>query len=1683
MKKQARSTQAETVLAESESRFRAMSDASPLGIFVTDEAGDCTYTNSAHQRISGLTPDAALGKGWSEAIHPEDRERIYTEWYAAARAKKSFESVHRFLHSDGKIVWVNVKASAIHGGNGEVTGYVGAVEDITERRSIEEALRNRDRELTDFLENATVGLHWVAGDGTIIWANRAELEMLGYAREEYFGHHIAEFHADEDAIQDILSRLSRGEELHNYDARLRCKDGSLRHVMINSNVLWEDGRFVHTRCFTRDVTDRKREEEARAHLAAIVESSDDAIIGKDLDGIIRSWNKGAQRIYGYTPAEVIGRSISILIPTEMPDELPRIMQRLRRGEVIDHYETVRVAKDGRRLNVSLTISPIRDEAGTITGASTIARNITELKRVQTERERVASAVRFQAQLLDTVEQGVIATDASGTITYWNNFAEKLYGWTAAEVLGQSILEVMPTGATREQAAEIMSRVAAGESWAGEFAVQRKDGTTFPAMVTDTPIFDEAGKVVGVVGVSVDITARKRAEAVRREQSEVIEQAYDAIFLRDSTNAITLWNRGAERTYGYSTSEARGRSPHELLKTETAVPLDDIYAQLRRDGYWEGELRHTRKDGERIVVESRWATVRDESGEVTSILEIVRDITERKRAEDALMERTRLAALGAAVGAALTQSESVPEMLRRCAETLVQHLDGAFARIWVLNREENVLELQASAGMYTHLDGAHSRVPVGKFKIGMIAAERQPHLTNDVQRDAHVSDQSWAAREGMVAFAGYPLIVEDQLIGVMAMFARHALTGATLEAMASVANGIALGVERKRAEGELREQAEIIETVNRTGQLIAGELDLHKLVQAVTDAATEISDAHFGSFFYNVLNEQGEAYMLYTLSGVPREAFAHFPMPRNTDIFAPTFKGEGTVLIPDVKLDPRYGKNSPYYGMPEGHLPVTSYLAVPVVSRSGEVYGGLFFGHPAANVFTERAARIIEGLAAQAAVAMDNARLFDAVQRERVKAEESEEHYRFLAESIPQIVWTVNPDGTTDYFNQQWYDYTGLSRDAKDVGFAQGVVHPDDLKTTLDAWRRAFETGEQYEIELRLRRGLDGSYRWHLARSLPLRDAEGKIVKWFGTSTDIDDRKRTEESQEFLAKASEVLVSSLDYEATLKGIADLVVPRLADWCAIDMMSDERTIRRLAVTHQDPEKIKFAKELESRYPPSMNEQQGVPNVIRTGKPELYPSIPDALLALVARDAEQLSIMRELGLRSAMIVPLMVQGRALGAITFVSAESGRHYTESDLAFAEDLAHRAALAIENARLYREAQEVNRLKDEFLATLSHELRTPLTAVLGWTRLLGTGQLDETTRQRALETIERNAQAQVQLIDDILDVSRIIRGKLRLNVRPVELAPVIEAAVDSVRPAAEAKGIRLQVVLDRAAGPVSGDPDRLQQVFWNLVSNAIKFTPKDGRVQVTLSRLNSHLEVAVMDTGQGIATEFLPYVFDRFRQADPTPTRAHGGLGLGLAIVRHLVELHGGSVKAESNGAGEGAVFRVTLPLLAAVRALHTSTVSAAESSSQASADGNGFFHGFMCPPELDGLRVLLVEDDTDSRELLVAVLEQCRAEVVAVASVAAAMRALEDWLPDVLISDIEMPGEDGFTLIRRLRQLPAERGGEIPAAALTAYARPEDRMRALVAGFQIHVPKPVEPAELVTVVASLAGRAVKTEK
>jgi PAS domain S-box-containing protein len=779
-------------------------------------------------------------------------------------------------------------------------------------------------------------------------------------------------------------------------------------------------------------------------------------------------------------------------------------------------------------------------------------------------------------------------------------------------------------------------------------------------------------------------------------------------------------------------------PEGHLDEEPAI-LARLRAGERIDHY---ETLRVRKDGRLVNISLTVSPIRGPNGRIIGASKIARDITDQKQARLALdeaSERLKLALEAARLGDWAWDAKTDLVIMSETAARIFGISPGP-DMTWTA-----MIEL-------LHEDDRE------RARLGVEDALAK-HTNYDIEYRVWHSDRA----EVWVSAKGRGIYAEDGSVVGMLGFVQDIST-------------------RKANEETLREQAEALRTLNEMGKKISAELDLHKTVQAVTDAATDLTGARFGSFFYNVLNEEGASYMLYTLAGVPREAFAHFPMPRATDLFGPTFRGEGVVRIDEVKLDPRYGKNSPYYGMPEGHLPVTSYLAAPVVSRSGEVLGGLFFGHPDPGVFTERDEIIVSGLASQAAIAMDNARLYEAAKKARGEAEQA-----------------------------------------------------------------------------------------------------------------------------------------------------------------------------------------------------------------------------------------------------------------------------------------------ATENERLYRQAEESSRLKEEFLATISHELRTPLSAILGWARMLRLGQLSEENAAKALDTIERNARAQAQLVDDLLDVSRIITGKLRMDVRPADPNSFIDAAVEAVRPAAEAKGVRMQKVVDTGAISIPGDPVRLQQVVWNLLSNAIKFTPRGGRVQIRSERVNSHLEIVVSDTGQGISTDFLPHVFDRFRQADQKTSRKHGGMGLGLSIVRHLVELHGGTVRANSEGEGQGAIFTVMLPI--------SPVYQVDASGGRVHPGARDLLPAADYTDRLDGLKILVVDDEPDTRELLKQGLEYCGAKVKVVGSAPEAIDALLAFVPDILISDIGMPGTDGYDLIRQVRGLPVASGSKIPAVALTAYTRIEDRLQALRAGYDMHVPKPVELAELVAVAASVARR------
>ena len=670
----------------------------------------------------------------------------------------------------------------------------------------------------------------------------------------------------------------------------------------------------------------------------------------------------------------------------------------------------------------------------------------------------------------------------------------------------------------------------------------------------------------------------------------------------------------------------------------------------------------------------------------------------------------------------------------------------------------------------------------------------------------------------------------------------------------------------------------------------------------------------------------------------------------------------------------------------------------------------------------------------------------------------------VSKDLNSIVTSWNPAA------ERMFGYSA----AEMVGRSIRAIIPDDRQYEEDDVIARIRAGRIVEHFETVRRRKDGSLIDISLTISPVRDASGVIVGASKIARDITERLRARAVEErnrrkaaFLSRLSATIGSSLEPKQILSSVAELAVPYLADWCCVDMPQPSGQIERVAQVHVNPDKGPVLTELRAHYENPYSALSPT-YVIRTGNPAVLTEVTDAVLEdASAGDPHRLRLLRELSIRSYLCLPLKMQGRTIGAMTMATSESGRHFDDDDVRLAEDATSRAALAVDNARAYEQLRAANQLKDEFLATLSHELRTPLNAILGYARMLRSGILKEERRNQALETLERNATSLTQMVEDVLDVSRIAAGKIRLHIQPVDLATVLRDAIATITPAADAKGVRLESVLEPQVGPVSGDPDRLQQVIWNLLSNAVKFTPRGGRVQTRLQRVNSHIEVTVSDTGIGISEDFLPHLFERFRQGDSTTTRTHGGLGLGLAIARRIVELHGGRVYAFSPGEGKGSTFRVELPTMIVHREIEP------ERRVHPRADTR---HATFEFPTLPDITVLAVDDDPDALGLVREILETAGARVRTATSVRAALESIEEQVPDVLVSDLGMPGMDGYELIQRLRHMegPAR---ELPAAALTAYARSEDRAKALRLGFEMHLSKPIDPSELIAAVASLARR------
>ncbi len=883
-----------------------------------------------------------------------------------------------------------------------------------------------------------------------------------------------------------------------------------------------------------------------------------------------------------------------------------------------------------------------------------------------------------------------------------------------------------------------------------------------------------------------------------------------------------------------------------------------------------------------------------------------------------------------------------------------------------------------------------------------------------------------------------------------------------------------------------------EAIAELGRILTEGLDLDTVAQRIAELSRGLLRAS-ATTVYRV-EPVSRDFVCLAVSGDLGPLSPGDVLPRGTGAVGLAVEYGHPVTTTDVLGDPQIDASSPGSRALVESASFRAVLAVPLRVK-GRIIGAFAVGDHLGRTFTPDELRLAEAMADHAAAALENARLYT----------EAGDRWR-EAELLGELARAVNASLDLDTVLGR---VTAAARELCDAGLARialresggeamvfryaagpGSDAPEPGPVTPGegpagealAAGHAVRRGPVLVAPIRTGEGVEGLIYVDHRDARPFGEGDEAVLMrladhaavalrnarlFAGEQAARGGAEARARRTRLLADVSRVLASSPDYESTLDRVARLLVPAEADWCIVHLARRDGSVRRVVVAHADPAHAALAAEMRA-LPPTREHGDGAAlQAARAGRSLLVADMKAERLEEIVTDAGDHRVLQALQPHSMLVVPLMARGRPLGVLTWLRIARPEPFTTDDLGLAEDVAARAAVAIDGARLYRraerarvDAETANQAKDEFLAVLSHELRTPLTSMLGWLRLLRTGHLEPGRTAQALEVVERNTRTQAQLINDLLDVSRIVTGKLQLDIFPVELAPTVDEAVQSARGAAEAKGVALELTVAEAPGRVMGDPLRLGQIVSNLVANAIKFTAAGGQVRVGLGREGGEAVVTVADTGIGIAPEVLAHIFDRFRQADSTITRRHGGLGLGLAIARHLAELHAGHVAAESAGLGHGATFTLRLPL---------ATGTAEPAAAVAVPDGAARLHG---------VRVLLVEDHRDTAELLRTVLGEQGAGVHVAGSLAEALATLAAREFDVLVSDIAMPDGTGYELMEHMRDGARATGrAPLPAVAVTAFVGGEDRARALAAGFVDYAAKPIEPAHLVDSVARAVAR------
>ena len=1605
-----------TPIQEQADILNAILAASVDYIYVFDRAGRYRSVSQGAANVLGYEPAELAGKTWQDINLPKAvMEQVDTQWEAVMATEQPIRAEIEYAGTDGTRFYEYI-LTPWRSATQAIDGVIVISRDITDRKRVEVALRENQQHLEIALETAKLGA-WQHDLTTNTLTCSAQCKAnFGFSGDAEFTHEtlFTVLHPeDRDRVEAAIQQTI--EQGIDYEVEERCiwADGSLRWLIARGRLVYSpEGVPVRLVGVTLDITERKQFEESlkatNQQISNLLESITDAFIAFDRQWHYTYVNHEAAQMLGRSPADLIGRRWQDVFPdiTDQPSIFADRFQQAMTERATVHFEGFSLAMN-RWLETS--VFPSED------GIAVFLRDISDRKRVERWQAAQYAVARVLAEATTLVEAVPSALQA---------LCENLE-WQFAVIW------------SLDQQNQVLRYV---NSW-------------HPSTLNLKELVEAKRQTTFAYGVGLPGRIWKS-----QQPAWIANLTEDGNF----PNATASGTKALHAGFGFP------------------IRLGDQIL-----GVIEGFGQHLQEPDENLL--QMMGAIGSQVGQ----------FMERKRTEEALQ-----------------QSQALFQSFMSYSPTRAYIKDEAGRYLYVSPSVERAFDRQLEDW-------------VGKTDFDFFSAETaQQYRENDLAvlttgKQLEQLEMSSGAADPQY-FMSFKFPLPDSI--------GHQLIG-----------GMSIDVtERIQAEAALKEQEQRYRRIFETVGVSLWEEDFSEVKAAIDQLKAEgIQDFH--------------------------QYFADHPE------FGQQMIGKVRVIDVNQTTLRMFGAQDKHQLLTSLHqifLPETEgvFIGELLALAEGKIY---FEAETTLKTLQGESLNVIFTITFPPLTATFDSVLVSIVNiTDRKQAEEhlrlSENRYRTLANAVSQLMWVNDPAGNVQFFNQRWQEYTGVADLELGVGLWRKVIHPDDLRSVQETRTWAIAAGEAYEVECRLRR-FDQTYRWHLARIVPLKDDQGQVLQWYGTAMDIDDVKQTEAA----LRASEAIAKARAEE--LETFMETVPA--AVWIAHDPQCHQMTANRTAyaLLELPPGEVATATPAEGEYPFPFRIQkdgqdippdelpmqragctgQGVEaefdfvfdnsrirsiwgravplrseagevrgvigafldiserkradqalreseeryrQIVETANEgiwiidasahttfvnqkqaqmfgysvsemlgrSMYDFMDEEAIALAERNFEQ----RQQGVKeqhdfrfcckdgSAIWTMISTnpifnqQGAFVGALAMVTDITDRKRAEQER---EQLLERERLA------RQEAEAANRVKDEFLAVLSHELRTPLNPILGWAKLLRSRQFDASTCDRALETIERNAKLQTQLIEDLLDVSRILQGKLLLNTSLVDLTSTITAAIETVRLSAEAKSIQIQTIFAAGIGQVSGDANRLQQVFWNLLSNAVKFTPAGGQVEIALEQVGSQAQIRVTDTGKGIEAGFLPFIFDYFRQADSSTTRTFGGLGLGLAIVRHLVELHGGTVEAASSGEGQGSTFLVRLPCL--------------QQNDNSIKQETGVSPDIAHPASLSGLEILVVDDDADMRAFLAFTLKQYGANVTPATSAKAALTLLSQLKPNVVISDIGMPEMDGYTLMRQVRNL--KQGGEILAIALTAYAGEIDVQRSIAAGFQHHISKPVEPEELVQAILS----------